>query len=111
MRSFSTIAVTSSAVALLLAASVAAHADAIDGDWCFAAKNLYINGSKIRTPGGTEMTGEYTRHTFNYTVPSSEPDAGVSIAMQLISEETMSVSQRSDKPTESQIWKRCKPVS
>lgn len=98
-------------VLLTAISATAVRADAIDGDWCFAAQTLNIQGPRIRTPGGTEMTGDYTRHTFNYIVPAQEPGAGTSIAMQLLSEETMTLARIGDKATNPQIWKRCKPIS
>ena len=99
---------TSSTLFAILSA-FAAHADAIDGDWCFATQNLHIQGPRIRTPAGTEMTGDYTRHTFNYIIPANEPGAGTSIAMQLMSEELMTLSRGGEAASET--WRRCKPVS
>jgi hypothetical protein len=48
------------AIALALAGLVtAAHADAIDGDWCSAdGRSLSITGPTIRTPGGATITGD-----------------------------------------------------
>lgn len=103
----------SSAVGVLLLAlqTTTVRADAIDGDWCFATQTLNIQGPRIRTPGGTEMTGDYTRHTFNYVVPAQEPGAGTSIAMQLLSEETMTLARVGGNEADRQLWKRCKPIS
>ena len=99
------------AVAMIATAPLA-HADAIDGDWCHAAQNLNIQGPKIRTPGGLEVTGEYTRHSFVYTIPASEAGAGAQVAMQLLSEETMTLTRTAGTSTIAQeVWKRCKPIS
>ena len=96
--------------AIVLAVSTpTARADAIDGDWCFATQNLNIQGPRIRTPGGNEMQGDYSRHTFNYVVPGNEAGAGSSIAMQLLSEEHMQLTRGGTGAPE--VWRRCKPIS
>ncbi len=92
----------------LVATADAARADAIDGDWCFATQNLNIQGPKIRIPSGIEIVGAYTRHSFEYTVPDNEPEAGKSIAMQLFGEELMQLTRAGGAP---EMWRRCKPVS
>jgi hypothetical protein len=87
-----------------------ALADAIDGDWCHAdGRRLSINGPDIVTPGGTPLKGDYDRHHFSYVVPASEPGAGATIAMVLLSEIQMQLKPPSG---EEQLWRRCgKPIS
>ena len=87
-----------------------ARADAIDGDWCHGdGRRLTINGPDITTPAGAQLKGDYDRHHFSYVVPSSEPGAGATVAMVLLSELQM----RLKPPTgEEQTWRRCgKPIS
>ena len=87
-----------------------ARADAIDGDWCHGdGRRLSINGPDIVTPGGAHLKGDYDRHHFTYVVPSSEPDAGATVAMVLQSE----IQMRLKPPAgEEQTWRRCgKPIS
>jgi hypothetical protein len=97
-------------VAALTAFATPAVADRIDGEWCHASQSLQIEGPSIRTPGGSQIKGDYTRHGFAYVVPAPEPEAGVEIRMQLQSEEQMTLSRpKSDKPEE--IWRRCKVTS
>ena len=87
-----------------------ALADRIDGEWCFAAQNLQIDGPSIRTPAGSNMKGDYTRHSFSYIVPAAEPEAGTEIDMRLLSEEAMTLSRRKGgKPDET--WRRCRVTS
>jgi hypothetical protein len=94
----------------VVALSAPARADKIDGEWCFASQSLQIDGPSIRTPGGNQIKGDYSRHNFSYVVPSSEPEAGAEIAMQLLSEEAMTLSRRKGgKPEET--WRRCKVTS
>ena len=94
-----------SAFLLLLSATVA-WADAIDGDWCLGTKTMSIRGPDIVTPGGQRMKGDYTRHSFSYTVPSGEPGAGEVIAMILRSEYLLHARQGGqDAPL--QEWRRC----
>lgn len=101
-----------SILALVLVASQGgvARADAIDGDWCHSdGRRLTINGPDITTPGGAQLKGDYDRHHFSYVVPSSEPGAGATVAMVLLSETLMHLKP----PTgEEQTWRRCgKPIS
>ena len=71
---------------LLPALSVNTFADAIDGDWCFAVLTLNIQGPRLRTPAGHDVTGDYSRHAFKYVAPANEPDTGTAVTMQLLSE-------------------------
>jgi hypothetical protein len=87
---------------------VAARADAIDGDWCFATQNLNIRGPKLRLPSGLEITGDYDRHGFRYTVPANETGAGTAVSMQLFGEELMQLTRAKGEP---EMWRRCKPIS
>lgn len=87
-----------------------ARADAIDGDWCYSdGRRLTINGPDVVTPGGTQLKGDYDRHHFSYVIPPSEPGAGATVAMVLLSE----IQMRLKPPAgEEQTWRRCgKPIS
>ena len=88
----------------------AARADAIDGEWCHGdGRRLSINGPDIVTPGGARLKGDYDRHHFSYVVPSSEPGAGATVTMVLLSEILMHLKPPSG---EEQTWRRCgKPIS
>jgi hypothetical protein len=94
--------------AVVLATGVAARADAIDGQWCFASSSLEIQGPRIRTPGGNEISGNYSRHGFSYVVPANEPGSGSDVVMVLLSEETLSLTRGAAAP---ETWRRCKPTS
>lgn len=97
-------------IALLLPAPTAL-ADAIDGNWCFQAKQLSIRGPVIVTPGGTAMQGDYDRHGFIYVVPGGEPQAGQTVVMVLLNETTMRLgiggSVEAAGKAASEIWRRC----
>lgn len=90
-----------------------AFADRIDGDWCFGTLTLHVSGPAIRTPGGHDITGDYARHAFRYTVPADEPQSGAEIFMQLLNEEEMTLFRPStaDKPAAEERWTRCHPIS
>lgn len=92
----------------LIALATPAAADKIDGEWCNGTHSLQIEGPSIRTPGGNQIKGDYSRHGFRYTVPANEPDPGADIIMHLNSEEQMTLT-RKDKPDET--WRRCKVTS
>ena len=91
-------------------AAFPAMADRIDGEWCHAMRSLHIDGPSIRTPGGSQIQGNYSRHGFSYVVPGSEPDAGAEIDMRLLSEEEM-VLTRKTTGTPNETWRRCKVTS
>ena len=87
-----------------------AFADAIDGDWCSPdGKHLTIKGPSLKTPGGAQMTGNYTRHAFSYVTPAAEPNPGSTIYMSLLNETTVQV--REGTPVaQPVIWKRCEHI-
>jgi hypothetical protein len=96
---------------LVLAGTGPAFADAIDGDWCSDdGRHMTITGPSIVTPGGSRLQGAYTRHSFVYTVPANEPDAGQEVTMRLLSEMAVQVrAGPADRP--SLIWHRCQPTT
>ena len=96
--------------ATVLCVASPAFADRIDGEWCHASQSLQIEGPSIRTPGGSQIQGDYSRHGFAYVVPVPEPDAGTEIIMHLNNEEQMTLTRKkSEKPDET--WRRCKVTS
>ena len=103
------LSILSAAMALLLA-TAPARADAIDGNWCNAAKHLSIQGPNIVTPGGARLKGEYDRHAFTYVAPPKEPAAGQKINMILVDEDTVYL-RAGEKPGfgpgEAEVWRRC----
>jgi len=96
------------AVACCLGLSMPALADSIDGDWCApeGGKSLSIEGPRIRTPGGKEIKGSYSRHNFSYTAPDGDWQAGAGIDMQLMGETRVRVLIRGGAES---IWRRCPP--
>ena len=85
-----------------------ARADAIDGQWCaLDGKRIDINGPRIRTPGGTQMQGDYDRHGFRYVVPAAETGAGGTVNMRLLSDNVMHLTPPGS--TGVQVWNRCGP--
>jgi hypothetical protein len=73
-------------MALLRLASPA-HADMIDGDWRHDdGRRFSFRGPTIVTPGGATIQGDYTRHSFQDTVPLNEAGGGQPISMTLRSE-------------------------
>ena len=102
------------AFAAFMGAASSARADAIDGEWYREGRNFKIEGPNILTCGGTQMTGDYNRHGFRYTVPAREPEAGTEIVMQLRGEELLDLFRKpkgvtSESPAES--WRRCRVTS
>jgi hypothetical protein len=99
---------------LAVAGSTQAWADVIDGHWCSPdGRRFSIQGPAIVTPAGTRTQGDYSRHFFSYVVPPNDPQAGQTVSMVLVNEETVHLrigatpSYSSDGPTE--IWHRCGP--
>ena len=105
-------ALTSLAICATMLIAGAARADVIDGDWCSPdGKHLSIRGPDIVTPAGTRASGDYDRHAFSYIVPARDPNAGFTVAMRLVNEETMQFRIGADKAAAAsapmQIWHRC----
>jgi hypothetical protein len=87
-----------------------AIADVIDGNWCQEdGRHFSIDGPNIVTQTGQKTQGDYTRHSFRYTVPQSDPGAGQDIFMRLLNELTLSL--RVGAEGASEIWHRCKPTT
>ena len=100
------------AAAAMLLAAAPARADVIDGDWCSPdGKHLSIKGPDIVTPSGTRTVGNYSRHAFNYVVPARDTNAGFTVAMTLVNEETMQFRIGKDASAAAQapmqVWHRC----
>ena len=109
-----TITAAVTAALLLVGLSGAARADAIDGDWCGpGGLHLSIKGPALVTPGGARLDGNYTRHSFSYVAPTRERDAGQTVAMALINEETVHLRRGADLGSAAQqpfeVWRRCAP--
>jgi hypothetical protein len=83
-----------------------ALADRIDGYWCRGAKQFFIEGPRILTPGGKSLSGTYDRHGFRYVVPAGEADAGATVSMVLMNEDLVQLNT-SSRPAETEDWKRC----
>jgi hypothetical protein len=99
---------TLATAAVILGLSVvAAHADAIDGDWCQAdGRHMTIRGPDIVTPGGTKMRGDYSRHSFSYVVPAGEPGAGETVSIVLLNE-LLAHGRQGGPNAPVQEWRRC----
>lgn len=98
---------------LTLFHSVSAHADAVDGDWCYTdGRGFTIDGPRIRTPGGQQVEGDYDRHSFRYTIPEGEKDAGTHVLMVQWSEQELRIWYAAEAPVrregEPEIWGRCR---
>ena len=63
-----------------------------------------IDGPAIVTPGGSKITGDYSRHAFSYVDPGGEPGAGATVSIQLLNEHLAHARQGSGPVEE---WRRC----
>lgn len=95
---------------IFVLAGTGAQADAIDGDWCSPKEpsHLTISGPNIVTPSGSQTSGNYTRHSFSFVVPGSDPGAGSTVEMRLLNEQEVRISGMADS---AEVWRRCKLVS
>ena len=90
----------------VLAPVAAVQADQIDGEWCAAdGRIMSIEGPRMVTPGGNRIRGNYTRHTFSYTVPEDEPGPGTLTTMRQLNDLTIHVLPNG--ATEARVWRRC----
>lgn len=95
------------AFATMLAATGAARADSIDGDWCSEkGRRISIDGPAYSLSGAAKAQGDYTRHAFAFRMPTGEPDAGAVVDMVLQGETRVRVRIGESEP---QIWRRCPP--
>ena len=86
----------------------AARADRIDGTWCDGGgQRLSIDGPAIVTPAGHTIQGDYSRHWLSYVAPADEPNAGATMQMRLLNEETMQ--RRAGPGADVETWHRCAP--
>ena len=97
------------ATAFTLAAT-AAHADAIDGDWCAVegVQRMSIQGPSITTPGGNRIQGNYTRHAFDYVVPAGEAGSGQAVNI-ILRGEYLAYSRQGATDAPTKEWRRCVP--
>ena len=100
--------------ALIIVGTLHAWADVIDGHWCHPdGRRISIQGPSVVTPAGSHIQGDYSRHFFSYVVPPTDPDAGQTVSMLLVNEETVHLrigtapAYSSDGPM--QVWHRCGP--
>ncbi len=56
-------------------------------------------------PGGNRIDGDYTRHSFTYTVPEDEPGEGGTVAMRQLNDQTIEVLP--EGATKTQLRRRC----
>jgi len=72
---------------------------------------MVIRGDRITLPGGAEITGNYSRHAYAYTVPENHDRAGSVDTMVLVDENTIRLTPggSTSVPLKSavEIWKRC----
>jgi hypothetical protein len=99
------------AIVLVFSAG-AASADPLDGRWCMAGGGrMSIDGSRVTTPGGAQMTGEYDRGSLVYAMPGLEPGSVLRVSLTLLDEERlrMAINQAGAKNARPEIWHRCGP--
>jgi hypothetical protein len=84
------------------------HADAIDGDWCSTdGKRMSIRAEQITTPGGKQISGNYSRHAFDYVVPAGEEGAGDFVNI-ILQSEYLALSRQGPAGGSFREWHRCK---
>jgi len=94
--------------AAMLLQTGAARADAIDGDWCSTdGLRMSIHAEKITTPGGRQIEGNYSRHAFDYVVPSGEKGSGEIVSI-ILRSEYLAFSRQGSADAPMREWHRCK---
>ena len=84
------------------------RADAIDGDWCSTGGlRMSIRAEKITTPGGSRIEGNYSRHAFDYVVPSGESGSGEVVRI-ILRGEYLALSRQGPGDAPMREWHRCK---
>jgi len=84
------------------------RADAIDGDWCSTdGMRMSIRGENITTPGGKQIQGNYSRHAFDYVIPSGENGSGDVVNI-ILRGEYLALSRQGPVEGPLREWHRCK---
>jgi len=96
--------------------STPAMADRIDGIWCKpnSSERMMIDGERVITPAGNEVTARYTRHAIEYDVPDGErPQGGRIHAAQLDDNriDVARIKRVQPEPPAHDIWTRCEDIS
>lgn len=104
------------ALGIIAAMVTPAFADQIDGMWCKpnASERMLIDGTRVITPEGSEVTARYSRHAIEYDVPEGERPHGGRIHAEQLDDNRIDVSriQRTQtEPPAHDIWTRCEDVS
>ncbi len=60
-------------------------------------------------PRVNQVTGDYSRHAYSYTVPAAEPSAGQTVDMTLINENMVHLTIGKPAGGAPEVWERCKP--
>ncbi len=98
------------AVLALLPAGVA-RADAIDGDWCsLDGQRMSIRGDDITIPSGKRILGRYSRHAFDYVIPSGDSGAGETVNI-ILHSEYLAFSRQGTSGDRQTEWRRCKDLN
>jgi len=101
------IAKLAAALAFMFALAGTARADAIDGEWCASdGTHMSIAGPDVTTPGGMRIKGNYSRHAFDYVVPTGETGAGETVNI-LLRGEYLAVSRQGPSTAPVKEWRRC----
>ena len=88
-----------------------ARADAIDGDWCSAdGQRMSIRGDNIVVPSGKQIAGNYSRHAFDYVIPSGDSGAGDTVSI-ILRGEYLAFSRQGEKGERPTEWRRCKDLN
>lgn len=84
------------------------RADAIDGDWCsIDGMRMSISGEKITIPSGKQIQGNYSRHAFDYVVPTGESGSGDVVSI-VLRGEYLALSRQGPADAPMREWHRCK---
>jgi hypothetical protein len=95
------------ALALLLQTGIS-RADAIDGDWCSSdGMRMSIRAERITIPSGKQIEGNYSRHAFDYVIPSGENGAGDVVNI-ILRGEYLALSRQGPADSPLHEWHRCK---
>ena len=98
----------------MLALSLGAHADQINGNWCASnGQTISIDGSQVITPFGNKVSANHDRHHIDYQIPAGEPNAGDQFTANQLSDDEIRVKIVGDKGPiqgKSEIWTPCKPT-
>ena len=71
---------------------------------------MAISGDNITVPSGKRIPGNYSRHAFDYVIPSGDSGAGDKVSI-ILHSEYLAFSRQGTSGDRQIEWRRCKDLN